>query len=107
MIDWKKLKAAIKKDTESIRMSKEDGFHGGALNSQKLEATLHHAIAAHERRHIHLSGKFLCNPRWLDSTAYGMPCFEKMGMSLEEQERFIRAERARFELPAPAAEAAA
>src|SRR5690606_8937919 len=101
-IDWKKLKAAIASDTATIRKLKAQGFHGGALDSEKLQATRHHALAAHLHRNIHLSGRFLCNPRWLSDT-YG-PCFVKEGMSMEEQEKFIAKVLPEFTLPEPAAE---
>jgi hypothetical protein len=102
--DWKKIKAAIKKDTESIRMSKADGFHGGALNSQKREATLHHAIAAHAHHHIHLSGKFLCDPYRMNLSPRRTPCYLKQGMSMEEQEKFIEKELSSFIVQEPPVE---
>ena len=73
----------------------------------KLTATRHHALAAHLHRHIHLSGKFLCNPRWLDPNKYGEPCYERGGMTMEEQEKFIQPLLSEFEMPAPQAPAAA
>ena len=106
-IDWTKLRAAIKHDTETIRTLKANGSRGSAL-AMKTQATRHHAIAAHMRSHIHLSGKFLCNPYWIGQK-HG-PYFWKPGMTLEEQGKFIEEELKQFILPeevAPAAQPAA
>jgi hypothetical protein len=99
-LDWTKLKAAIAADTKQLRALKADGYHGDALASEKLEATLHHAIAAHTRSKIHLSGKFLCNPHWLDSMKYG-PWFTKSGMTRDEQAKFIDKELQKFLIEVP------
>jgi hypothetical protein len=97
-IDWKKLKTAIAEDTKDIRAKKLAGWRGGALNHEKLIATRHHAIAAHLRGHIHLTGKFLCNPRLMGLSDMYIPCVERGGMSLEEQAKFIAKELPDFEL---------
>lgn len=95
-IDWTKLKAAIHHDTKTIRALKAENSRSTA-RGLKYQATLHHAIAAHARKHIHLAGRFLCNPRWI-SENYG-PFFVKDGMTFEEQERFISKEISKFLLP--------
>lgn len=103
MIDMKKLKAAIAEDTKNIREKKSHGYRD--LNYEKHQATLHHAIAAHMHGHIHLSGKFLCNPHWLDSNKFGA-WYERGGMTMEEQAKFIEKELATFTI-APEAPSAA
>jgi hypothetical protein len=94
MIDRKKLKEAIAADTKDIRKWKSEGYHGGILSAAKLQATKHHALAAHLNGHIHLSGKFLCQPRWIGEK-WG-PFYWKPGMTTEEQAKFISEEMEKF-----------
>jgi len=95
MIDWKKLKTAIAENTRRIRALKREGRRWEAMRL-KLDATRLHAIAAHARGHIHLSGPFLCNPYKMGLSKTYEPCFRKMGMSLEEQALFISGELSSF-----------
>lgn len=84
MIDWKKLKAAIAEDKRTLRVSKS--------NYAKAQATLHCAIAAHHRGHVHLT-------KWGDELPYKMayvPKFQGRPMTLEEQAKFIERELKEF-----------
>lgn len=96
-IDWKKLKAAIANDTKTIRALKNEGSRWSA-QALKLQATRHHALAAHARGHIHLSGKFLCDARRMGLSEVYIPCAQRGGMSLEEQAKFIAKTFPDFEL---------
>lgn len=103
-LNWKKLKETIHQETKTIRELKNSGQRDSA-REMKLQATRHHAIAAHARGHIHLTGRFLCNPRRMGLTESFDPCFVKEGMSREEQEKFIAKELQNFlavEAPAEA-----
>lgn len=76
-LDWKKLKAAIADDKKKLREYKS--------NHAKALATLHCAIAAHARGHIHLT-------KWGEELPHKMlrvPTYAGRPMTLEEQEKFI------------------
>lgn len=96
-IDIKKLRATIAEDTKRIRELKKKGYRD--LDREKLIATRHHAIAAHLHGRIHLSGKFLCNPKAMNLSDRYEPCFLRFGMSKEEQEKFIEKELQAFIVP--------
>jgi hypothetical protein len=98
-IDWAKLKAAIAEDKRVIQERKRQGIRSN--NKQKLLATIHCAIAAHQRRKVHLTRytarKYVPHPAMTPPNAI-------ISMHPYDQEVFICEERRKFELPSePAA----